>query len=290
MQLSDLQIISVLAEEGNMRRAAERLFVSQPALSQRLQSIETQWSTKIFIRSKKGLTLTPAGEKIVDYALETLEKQEKVKEDISSMASEIYGTLKLAVATIIGQYWLPSILKTFVESYPQVKISLVTGWSSDIMRHMYEADTHIGIIRGEPKWRGIKQHLFTDALYLVDTSITSIGELKTTKKPYIQFRSDSSYYQEIQDWWHIHYKSAPERTIVVDQIETCKQMAMNGIGYAILPSISLTEKDEHIYKIPLVDKYGEQLKRDTWLLMHEDIEKLKQVQAFINLVKDKKKE
>lgn len=285
MQLSDLKIVSVLAEERNMRRAAERLFVSQPALSQRLQSIESHWGTLIFIRSKRGLTLTSAGEKIVSYAEETLRREERVREDLSSMEAEIFGTLKLAVASITGQYWLPSILKEFVKHYPLVKISLVTGWSSEILRHMYEDDSHIGIIRGDPKWRGHKIHLFSDALYLVDTTISSLEELKTTKKPYIQFRSDSSYYQEIQDWWHIHYKIAPERTIVVDQIETCKQMAMNGIGYAILPSVSLTDKD-NVYQIPLTDKNGEEMKRDTWLLAHEDVLDLKQVKAFINLLKN----
>ncbi len=52
----------------NMRKAAERLFVSQPALSQRLQNMEKDWGTKIFLRSQKGLSLTPAGELIVKLA------------------------------------------------------------------------------------------------------------------------------------------------------------------------------------------------------------------------------
>jgi len=62
-------------------------------------------------------------------------------------------------------------------------------------------------------------------------------------------------------------------------------MAMNGIGYAILPSISLTEKDKGIYKIPLSDKTGKAIKRDTWLITHEDVLNLRQVKAFIDLVK-----
>ena len=61
-------MLVVLAEELNMRKAAERLFVSQPALSQRLQTIEKAWGTKIFLRSQKGLTVTPAGEKIIQFA------------------------------------------------------------------------------------------------------------------------------------------------------------------------------------------------------------------------------
>lgn len=62
MSTTEFQLLAVLAQEMNMRKAAERLFVSQPALSQRLQNIEKQWGTKLFIRTQKGLTLTPSGE------------------------------------------------------------------------------------------------------------------------------------------------------------------------------------------------------------------------------------
>ncbi|HET7658400.1 MAG TPA: LysR family transcriptional regulator [Bacillales bacterium] len=287
MQLVELRIITVLAEELNMRKAADRLFVSQPALSQRLQTIEREWETKIFIRSKKGLTLTPAGEKIVAYANETLKKEEKVKEEISTLESRVYGTLKLAVASATGQYWLPKMLKRFVDQFPHVKISLITGWSSEILNSMYEDDAHIGIIRGNPDWKGEKIHLFSDPLYLVDTAIQSLDELNHTDKPFIQFRSDSTYYQQIQDWWFIHFQSRPERTIVVDQIETCKEMAIHGIGYAILPGVSLTPQDTNIYKIPLLDRNGDQILRDNWLMTHSHYRNLKQVSAFIDLVKDR---
>lgn len=285
MQRTDLQIIAVLAEEGNMRRAADRLFVSQPALSQRLHSIEEDWGIPIFIRSKRGLALTPAGEEIATYAKETLLKEEEVREAIADHSSDVYGTLKLAVTSIIGQYWLPQILKKFLERYPLVKISLVTGWSSEILQHMYEADCHIGIIRGDPKWRGEKIHLFSDALHLVDISLTSIDELESSEKTYVQFRSDSTYYQEIQEWWHHQFLKPPERTMIVDQIETCKQMAVNGIGYAILPSISLTDKDP-VCKIPLHDKYGKPLTRDNWLLCHEEVLQHNQVKAFVEMLQE----
>lgn len=286
MQRTDMQIIVVLAEEKNMRKAAERLFVSQPALSQRLQSIEDDWGTTLFLRSKRGLEITPEGEKIAAFAGKLLKEEDHLKEDILSNASEIFGTLKMAVTSIVGQYWLPRVLKTFVDRHPLVKISLTTGWSSEILQHMYENDTHIGILRGDIKWRGPKVHLFEDVLHLVDTEISSLDDLPDCQKPFIQFRSDSTYYQEIQDWWYNHFKKPPERTIVVDQIDTCKQMAINGIGYAILPSISLTEKDKGIYKIPLQDKTGKAIKRDTWLIAHDEALRLKQVKAFIDLLQE----
>lgn len=285
MQSSEFKMLVVLAQEMNMRKAAERLYVSQPALSQRLQSIEKSWGTKIFIRSQKGLTLTPAGEKIIEFAYDIVDREEMVKEEISSLEEGVFGTLKLAVASIIGQYWLPKVLKQFVERYPHVKISLVTGWSSEMLRHMYEEHVHIGIIRGDPDWRGRKMHILADNHYLVDTDISSLDDLITSNKPYIQFKSDSTYFQEIQDWWHTHFKFTPKRRIVVDQIETCKQMAINGIGYAILPSTTLTDV-QNVYKIPLLDKENKKLTRDTWLIGYEPVFELKQVRAFIEVLEE----
>ncbi|NHM29610.1 LysR family transcriptional regulator [Neobacillus terrae] len=284
--LSEFQLLSVLAQEMNMRKAAERLFVSQPALSQRLQTIEKDWGAKLFIRSQKGLTLTPAGEHVIQFVDEVLFKQERVRETIHSLQSEVAGTLKIAVASIVGLNWLPQVLKKFIERYPQAKISLITGWSSEILKCIYDDQVQIGIIRGTPDWKGRKIHLFQDSLYLVDKEITSPEQVLETERPFIQFKSDSNYFQEIQDWWLRHFKTPPRRTVVVDQIETCKQMAFNGIGYAILPAITLNGAEKDIFKIPLHDEHGLPLKRDTWLLGYESSFQLKQVQAFVEVVKE----
>ncbi|MGE7760836.1 LysR family transcriptional regulator [Peribacillus sp. NPDC097895] len=286
MSFSEFHLLSVLAQEMNMRKAAERLFVSQPALSQRLQSIEKDWGSKLFLRSQKGLSLTPAGEAVIRLANEVIEKEEKVRESIQAMDHEVYGTLKIACASIVGQNWLPQVLKKFVQKYPYAKISLITGWSSEILKSLYEGQVHIGIIRGAPDWKGVKQHLFTDMLYLVDTEMKELNQVFETDRPFIQFKSDSNYYQEIQDWWHRQFKTTPKNTIVVDQIETCKQMVFNGIGYAILPAITLHDKDTNIFKIPLLDGHNHSIERDTWLCGYESAFQLKQVQAFTEVVKE----
>ncbi|WP_026574715.1 LysR family transcriptional regulator [Bacillus sp. UNC438CL73TsuS30] len=284
--LSEFQLLSVLAQEMNMRKASERLFVSQPALSQRLQTIEKDWGTKLFIRSQKGLALTPSGEQVIQFVNEVLKKEEKVRESIHSLQAGVSGTLKIAVASIVGQNWLPQVLKQFIDTYPQAKISLVTGWSSEILKCLHDDQVHIGIIRGTPDWKGAKIHLFSDPLYLVDRVITKPEQVLDTDRPFIQFKSDSNYYQEIQDWWMRNFKTSPKRTIVVDQIETCKQMTFNGIGYSILPSITLKNAEKNIFKIPLLNENQLPLKRDTWLLGYESAFQLKQVNAFVELIKE----
>lgn len=284
--MNEFELIKALAEEGNMRKAAERLFLTQPALSQRLQTIEKEWGTRLFIRSQKGLEPTPAGELVIEYAKTVLVKREETFELIASMVDQVHGTLKIACASIVGQTWLPQVLKEFVARYPNVQISLVTGWSSEIVKALNDREAHIGIVRGRNDWKNKKYHLFRDQLYLVDREITAIDQLKETNRPFIQFKSDSSYHHEIQHWWQRHFAKKPAREITVDQIETCKQLAINGIGYAILPSITLLG-DENVNKIPLLNSEEEfELTRDTWLIGYESAFELKQVEAFIEIVQD----
>lgn len=290
MTTTEAEIIKILAEERNMRKAAERLFLTQPALSQRLQSIEKEWGTKLFLRSPKGLTPTPAGELVIQYAIEAVTRREEVFEMIHALTTKVHGTLKIACASIVGQNWLPKVLKDFVTQYPEAKISLMTGWSSEIVKALYEGEAHVGIVRGQVDWKGTKLHLFRDMMYFVDKEITDFAQIDTTDRPFIQFKSDSSYYQEIQQWWQRHFHSNPRHQIVVDQIETCKQMVLNGIGYAILPSITL-DGIEHINKIPLSNSENDLgLTRDTWLIGYESAFQLRQVNAFVNIVREHAKD
>lgn len=283
---TEAEIIKVLSEERNMRKAAERLFLTQPALSQRLQSIEKDWGAQLFLRSQKGLTPTPAGELVIQHAGETIARREEVFDTIQALNEKVHGTLKIACASIVGQNWLPKVLKDFVTLYPDTKISLMTGWSSEIIRALYDGEAHVGIVRGQADWKGKKVHLFRDMMYLVDTEITDMEDILTSERPFIQFKSDSNYYQEIQQWWQRHFNTNPRHQIIVDQIETCKQMALNGIGYAILPSITLNG-EEKVNKIPLTNTDKDHgLTRDTWLIGYESSFELRQVDAFVNVVRD----
>lgn len=283
--ISELQLLTVLSQEMNMRKAAERLFVTQPALSQRLQNIEKDWGTPLFIRSQRGLSY--CRRRISNEICKgNFKKEEEVKESIHAFKEEVYGTLKIAVASIVGQNWLPEVLKRFVERYPQAKVSLVTGWSSDMMKSVSEDNMHIGIIRGVSDWKGIKIHLFDDPLYLVDREIAQLEDIALTDRPFIQFKSDSNYYEEIQVWWHQNLQMPPKNTIVVDQIETCKQLSFNGIGYSILPSIALRKADEALSRIPLFNDNNKPITRGTWLIGYEANFQLKQVQAFLEIVNE----
>ncbi|MFC0296811.1 substrate-binding domain-containing protein [Geobacillus jurassicus] len=146
---------------------------------------------------------------------------------------------------------------------------------------MYENRFHIGIVRGKPNWNGMAIRLFADQFYLVDREIWSLDQLIHADRPFIQFKSDSTYSLHIQQWWHERFRTMPVRTVMVDQIETCKQLAYHGVGYAILPEMALDDREQHrVHLIPLKNKHGEWMTRDTWLISSETAWSLPQVQSF----------
>lgn len=289
MQVSQIKVLTILAEELNIRKAAERLFVSPPALSQRLVTIEHQWGKKIFIRSSRGLTITPDGKKIIEFAKRIYDEERELRFELEAKQDEVYGTLKIVVTSIIGQYWLPRVLKRFMERYPSVQIQLATGWSSEVMRYMTDEKFHVGIVRSNPEWRGEKIKIFSDPLYLVDTRMKNLLQLDNNEQYFIQFESDSTYYQEILEWWQERFTSSPLSTLTVDQIETCKQMALSGIGFTILPESTIKDVSD-IHKILLTSMENTPLYRETWMLSSSSMLELKQVKAFWDIVLEITKE
>ncbi len=289
LQIDDIRLMITLAEEKNMRKAAERLFVSQPALSQRLQNLEKQIGSELFIRSQKGLIITASGEIILNYAKRMEDTYQSMLEQLQILNSDISGTLKIAVSSVVAQYWLPPVLKQYVSQFPDVQVSIFTGWSSEITNRLYENEVHLAILRGNQNWFGEKELLFSDELLLVDTKKHDLADYKEIQRPFIQFKSNSNYYQLIQSWWYEHFNSLPKHEIVVDQIETCKQFVLNGLGFAILPSSALHDvREDNLIKTPLYSKEQARLYRDTYLLYNRDAMKLKQVEGFIKSIRKKK--
>ncbi|QKS70067.1 LysR family transcriptional regulator [Paenalkalicoccus suaedae] len=275
MKVNDYELIRALADYRSMRIAATKLYLSQPAISQRLKHIEALWDTTLFIRSAKELTLTPEGEKVVAYAREHLEREENLRQSLKSTG--VSGTLSLAVSTVVSQYTLPSLLQAYLREYPDVKIELTTGLSQDIRS---AKNVHIKLLRGEKPAEQFVQALEPDPLYLMEQRHTSS---RANSQVLIQFKSDASYQAAIDEWLMANERF-PEQTIVVDQIETSKQLVLHGIGMAVLPESSLKGFHESEYSRTPLLLDNKPLTRPTWVSCTKGAEHLPQVVAFLELL------
>jgi len=124
MNIAALRAFLAVAETGSFSRAAERVFLSQPAISKRIAALEAELGTRLFDRIGRRAQLPPAGAALLDRARAILRELDDVKRSIANLSGTIVGELRLATSHHIGLHRLPPALKRFHQTYPEVRLDL----------------------------------------------------------------------------------------------------------------------------------------------------------------------
>ncbi|WP_082235495.1 LysR family transcriptional regulator [Halobacillus massiliensis] len=281
MDQKDWQILNAIAEEKSLTKAAEKLFITQPALSYRLKQLEEAFQTKLFFRTKKGIEFTSEGEYLVEYAKKQIQGYATLKDELFNIGNEVRGTLRIGVSSNFAQYKLPALLKKFSTSYPNIQFKVQTGWSTEIMNLLNQSQIHLGILRGDYDWEGEKSLLTKEQLYIISKNEISLEELP--QLPFIYYKTDNSLKRLISKWWNDQFSQSPLTAMEVDRQETSKEMVKNDLGFSVVPEICLTPSDS-LYTEGLTYKNGEPVLRDTWLMYRTDFIQLHIVKAFIDFL------
>lgn len=277
----DWLIIKILYEQKNITKTAQALFISQPALTARIHNIEDEFDVKMIYRGSRGIHFTPEGEYLAKCAQDMLINIRQIKEQVVSMGTDIKGILRLAAPNYIIKCKLPRLLGLFKEQYPEVEFNVITAWSRDVCSLLYTQDVHVGFVRTDYNWRGEKQILHEERLCIASKNKISLHELPML--PRIDYHTDYSYRTFLDHWWGDNYIHPPMISMTVSQLDICKDMVVNGLGYAILPS-TIFNDTESINKIYITDKEGKALLRKTWMLYQKELLELNIVRAFVEFV------
>ena len=124
MTLNELRYLVAVAQERNFGRAAQKCFVSQPALSVAIQKLEDELGTQVFERGKSEVTVTPVGERIVEQAQRVLEESSRIREIAQAGRNQLFGTLKLGVIYTVAPYLLPDLIPALHERAPQMPLDI----------------------------------------------------------------------------------------------------------------------------------------------------------------------
>lgn len=284
MNERDWLVLQTLFEEKNITKAAQRLYISQPALTNRLQLLEKEFGVQIVNRGRRGIQFTPQGEYLAKSSREMLMKIQEIKDYVINMENRLSGTLRLGVSTFFTDYMLPDLLKDFKERYPHVEFKVTTNLSSHIAHLIYNQDVHIGIVKGDFTWNDEKQLLLEETICIVSKEKIDIGNLPNL--PRIDYHTDSLLQNSIDNWWSERFSQPPTVSIEVDKSDTCKKMVINGLGYAILPRMIVDDAPD-LHKIDITRLNGDPIVRKTWMLYHKDSLQLHIVNAFVEFIGEK---
>ena len=144
--LSELQNFTEVAVTLNISRAAERLGISQPSLTLSIQRLEASIGTKLFIRSKRGVTLTQGGKQLFLSARDLLQRWEAVRAQAIASTVEIQGHYTLGCHVSVALYTFPGFMATILETYPRLEIKLVHELSRKIFEQIIQMEVDLGIV------------------------------------------------------------------------------------------------------------------------------------------------
>lgn len=281
MNEKDWILLQLLYEHQNITKTAELLYVSQPSVSYRIQQLEKEFGITIMQRGRRGIEFTPQGEYLAKYAKEMLDQLQKTKEVLLSMNNKISGTLKIGTASSIARYKLPTMLKEFHTRYPEVEFKVTSNRSSELTHSVYKQEVHIGFMRGDYDWPEEKQLIMTENIWIVSKKEIAIDDLPLL--PRITYKTDWSLENLIDKWWKETFSKPPTITMEVDHMETCKEMVLSGLGYAIIPAIVLADHEE-LFQIQLKSKQGEPILRRSWMIYRKESLHISFIKAFVDFI------
>jgi len=257
MQLAQVEGFLEVARRTNLSRAAEALFITQPALSARLRGLETEIGSPLFRRGRRGMALTDAGRAFLPYA----ERAMRALQDGASAIERLPITdeLVLGAAPAISTYVLPDLLVRFEAANPAVRLSVRTGHSEEILELAVRGDIDVGLVRElhHPALETLT--LYDDELVLVVEPGQPIAAHRRVtldrlrESRLILFDRTSSYY----DLTNALFRPAgnlPRGVLELDHIDAAKQMVLAGLGVALLPTTAVANelRDGTLRRIDLV--------------------------------------
>ena len=233
-----------VAREGNLRRAAERLYISQPALTARIQALEAELGTPLFRRTRTGMVLTHAGRAYLPYAERALDSLRGGAALVTELAEGVTGELVIGSAPAVSAYVLPELLARYSANHPDVRLIVRTHHSEELVAMVARGDIHLAVVRELRDARVRQRPLFEDELVLVarpDHPFAIAGAVDIDaihQAQLILFDRTSSYYDLTQALFRSQ-GVVPRGVMELDNIEAAKRMVERGLGVALLPGTAV---------------------------------------------------
>lgn len=168
MNLNQLQVFTAVAKHLSFSMAAEELFISQPAVSQQVKSLERHLNVKLFERLGHKLFLTEAGEAILAHAQAILTARAEMEQSLALLRGSTRGRLAVGANTTGGMYVAPAIIRAFHEPHPEAEATLQVETTNRILERVMQSIIDVAIVTGPVEDRRfVVRDLIEDELYLI---------------------------------------------------------------------------------------------------------------------------
>ncbi len=247
MDIQNLSAFICVSEQHSFSRAAEQLFITQPAVSKRISALENELNTRLFDRIGKHIQLTEAGRALLPSALRILAEVDESKRAIGNLNEQVGGKLSIATSHHIGLHRLPPVLRAFTQQYPEVDLDIRFMDSEEACNCVLKGEAELAIATlPEKNWPQLRsQTIWRDPLDIVISSqhpqadLSQISVAALSKIPAI-LPSQNTFTRELLE--HALGLNQQNLNIAMETnyLETIKMMVSIGLGWSVLPISMLT--------------------------------------------------
>ena len=257
MNFLHLKYFLMVAEELNITKAAQRLYISQQSLSSHISNMERELNVKLFVRSPK-LSLTYAGHMLVDTSTQILDLYNQFLTKVGDINRNYLGRMRVGISHTCGLALLPAILPTFHKEFPQVEFSLFEGNSNQLEDELRHGRVDIIICFQPVMLDGVQTvplteerlvmvvpRLFTDQLYgqradeIREQFTQHGGDISVFHQmPFVLIKRGNRT-RSIVDQYFSRYYFKPKLILETENTVTTLAMAQAGIGITICPELFL---------------------------------------------------
>lgn len=239
MELYQLRTFVAVAEEGHLTRAAERLHISQPAVSAHIRALEDELAVPLFIRTPKGMNLTASGESLRTRALHVLAAADDLRLHARALSSSIAGKICLAIHVDPRIVRLSELIAALQKGFAEVRCEFRQAMSWEIQREIRDGKIDGGFIYGAPELPEVKaMHLRDFRLRVVGPAswqqrIDDAGWPEIADLPWI-WTPDHCLFSRIAGACFSERGLAPQQAVVADQEAVLCSLVTSGVGLAVM--------------------------------------------------------
>ncbi len=264
MDINQLRSFITVAHTQNLTQAAEKLFLSQPAVSAQIKALEADVGTPLFTRTNSGMTLTRAGEVLLPEAEELLQHKHRLEVFAQTLSEDYIHHARLGLIHPIRADKVSRLTRSIVRREPGVQLHIQYGMSGEILSRILAKRLHGGFFLGPLNQRTLQsvplEHIAYSLICHTDDESRLRSGLPRSLNDFtwIEMSGVSGSHKNLQQFWHRH-KLTPKKQIICDYPQAIIGLAADGIGLAMVPKHSAQAAQAQGSPIALIDEFEQQL-------------------------------
>jgi LysR family hydrogen peroxide-inducible transcriptional activator len=249
--LTELRYIVAVARERHFGRAAEACFVSQPTLSVAVKKLEKELELTLFERGPGEVSVTPAGQQIVEQAQRVLEEASRIKEIAAAGRDPLAGPLRLGAIYTIGPYLLPKLIPILRKNAPAMQLHIQENFTHRLAEGLKRGEVDVILIALPFEEPGVETRAVYDEPFFVavpkghpwEGRKRSVTSEELTKESLLLLGEGHCFRDQVLEICHTvrtKERSPLARTVEGGSLETIRQMVAGGVGVTVLPATSVS--------------------------------------------------